>query len=123
MVMMPFKIHQNSSRFPLPYASLTKFRKEKLMNSKQSCICILFCNSQLFRSEFCQWTRRQKSSSRIPAACKSSCLLFCSSHFWFLVTFVDEVMKIQKYYIIFIYILQGEMSQTENKEKKITQPK
>ena len=43
--------------------------------------------------------------------------------FWFLVTFVDEVMKIQKYYIIFIYILQGEMSQTENNEKKIMQPK
>ena len=43
--------------------------------------------------------------------------------FWFLVTFVDEVMKIRKYYIIFIYILQGEMSQTENNEKKIMQPK
>ena len=31
--------------------------------------------------------------------------------------------KLWKYYIIFIYILQGEMSQTENNEKKIMQPK
>jgi hypothetical protein len=35
----------------------------------------------------------------------------CSVHpifgFWFLVTFGDEAMKIQKYYVIFVYILQG----------------
>ena len=27
----------------------------------------------------------------------------------------DEVMKIQKYYIIFVYILQGKMGKTERK--------
>ena len=42
-------------------------------------------------------------------------LMFRSSHFSFLVTFVNEVMKIRKYYVIFVYILQGKMGKTENK--------
>ena len=42
------------------------------------------------------------------------------SHFSFLVTFGDEVTKIRKYYVIFVYILQGKMGKTE---KKITQLK
>ena len=29
--------------------------------------------------------------------------------FWFLVTFGNEVKKIQKYYVIFVYVLQGKM--------------
>ena len=49
--------------------------------------------------------------------------MFCSSHFWFLVTFGNEVTKIQKYYVIFVYILQGQMGKTEKKGKKITQLK
>ena len=35
--------------------------------------------------------------------------------FWFLVTFGEEVTKIWKYYIIFVYILQG------NHASKVTQ--
>ena len=31
------------------------------------------------------------------------------SWFWFLVTFGDEVTLIRKYYVIFVYILQGKM--------------
>ena len=38
--------------------------------------------------------------------------MFRSSHFWFLVTFDNEVMKIRKYYVIFVYILQGKMEKT-----------
>ena len=38
--------------------------------------------------------------------------------FWFLVTFGDEVTKIQKYYIIFLYILQGKMGKTEKNRKE-----
>ena len=38
--------------------------------------------------------------------------------FWFLVTFGDEVMKIQKYYVIFFYILQGKMGKREKKQKQ-----
>ena len=45
-------------------------------------------------------------------------LMFRSSHFWFLVTFGDEVTKIRKYYIIFVYILQGKMGKTEKKRKE-----
>ena len=41
--------------------------------------------------------------------------IFC---FWFLVTFGDEVMKIRKYYIIFVYILQGKMGKTEKKTER-----
>ena len=43
--------------------------------------------------------------------------------FWFLVTFGDKVTKIRKYYVIFVYILQGKMGKTENNGKKITQLK
>ena len=41
--------------------------------------------------------------------------IFC---FWFLVTFGDEVTKIQKYYVIFVYILQGKMGKKEKKTKE-----
>ena len=43
-----------------------------------------------------------------------------SFHFSYLilVTFGDEVTKIWKYYVIFVYILQGKMGKTEKKERK-----
>ena len=40
-----------------------------------------------------------------------------------MVTFGDKVTKIQKYYIIFVYILQGKMGKTEKTGKEITQLK
>ena len=45
------------------------------------------------------------------------------SFFPFLVAFDDEVMKIWKYCMIFVYILQGKMGKTEKPRKKITQLK
>ena len=54
-------------------------------------------------------------------------LNFCFVHpifrFWFLVTFGNKVTKIRKYYVIFVYILQGKMGKTEKNGKKITQLK
>ena len=50
-------------------------------------------------------------------------LMFGSSHFSFLVTFDDEVRKIQKYYVIFVYILQGKMGKTETNGEKYQKPK
>ena len=47
------------------------------------------------------------------------CFFHSIFRFWFLVTFGDEVMKIRKYYVIFVYILQGKMGNG----KKITQLK
>ena len=44
--------------------------------------------------------------------------MFRSSHFWFLVTFGNEVTKIQKYYVTFDYILQGKMEKMEKKDRK-----
>ena len=41
--------------------------------------------------------------------------IFC---FWFLVTFGDEVTKIRKYYVIFVYILQGKMGKTEKETER-----
>ena len=38
--------------------------------------------------------------------------------FWFLVTLGDEVIKIWKYYVIFVYILQGKMGKTEKTGRK-----
>ena len=49
--------------------------------------------------------------------------MFCSSHVLFLVFghFGDEVTKIQKYHIIFVYILQGKTGKGENwKENNTT---
>ena len=43
--------------------------------------------------------------------------------FWFLVTFGKEVTKIRKYYITFVYILQGKMGKMEKTRKKITKLK
>ena len=47
---------------------------------------------------------------------------FCFVHpifrFWSLVTFGDEVTKIRKYYVIFVYILQGKMGKTEKNRKE-----
>ena len=50
-------------------------------------------------------------------------ILFRSSRFSFLVTFGNEVSKIRKYYVIFVYILQGKMDKTEKNGMKITQLK
>ena len=51
-------------------------------------------------------------------------IMFCSFHFGFLVTFGNEVSKIRKYYVIFVYILQGKMGKTkkrkENHATKVT---
>ena len=44
--------------------------------------------------------------------------MFGSSHFSFLVTLGDEVTKIQKYYVIFVYILQGKMGKMEKNRKE-----
>ena len=38
--------------------------------------------------------------------------------FWFLVTFSNEVTKIQKYYVIFVYILQDKMGKMEKNRKE-----
>ena len=41
--------------------------------------------------------------------------IFC---FWVLVTFDAKVMKILKYYVIFVYILQAKMDETEKTRKE-----
>ena len=51
------------------------------------------------------------------------CFVHPIFRFWFLVTFGDEITKIQKHYIIFVYILQGKMDKTEKNGKKTTQLK
>jgi len=47
-----------------------------------------------------------------------NCFVHPISRFWFLVTFGDEVTKIQKYYVMFVYILQGKMGKTEKPRKE-----
>ena len=46
------------------------------------------------------------------------CFLYPIFRFWFLVTFGDKVMKIRKYSVIFVYILQGKLGKMEKKRKK-----
>ena len=55
----------------------------------------------------------------------NKCFVHPIFRFWFLVTFGDEVTKIGKYYVIFVYILQGKMGKTkknrnENHATKVT---
>ena len=49
----------------------------------------------------------------------------CCVHpiFRFFVTFGNEVKKMQKYYVIFVYILQGKMGKMEKNGKTIMQLK
>jgi hypothetical protein len=48
--------------------------------------------------------------------------VYCFIHpifrLWFLITFWDKVTKIQKYYVIFVYILQGKMGKMKKKWKE-----
>ena len=46
------------------------------------------------------------------------CFVHTIFRFWFLVTFGDEVTKIQKYYVIFVYILHGKMGKMGKMEKE-----
>ena len=46
------------------------------------------------------------------------CFIHPIFRYWFLFTFGDEVTKIQKYYVIFVYILQGKIGKMEKTEKK-----
>ena len=48
----------------------------------------------------------------------AKCFVHPIFHFWFLVTFGDEVTEVQKYYVIFVYTLQGKMGKTEKLERK-----
>ena len=45
---------------------------------------------------------------------------FVHPFFCFWVTFGNDAMKIRKYKVIFVYILQGKMGKTEKNGKKIT---
>ena len=49
--------------------------------------------------------------------------MFRSFHLLFLATFGNKVTKIRKYYVIFVYVLQGKMGKTEKNEPKIMQLK
>ena len=48
------------------------------------------------------------------------CFVHPSFRFWFLVTFGNKDTKIQKYYIIFIYVLQDKQITNEKKSVKIS---
>ena len=50
--------------------------------------------------------------------CNFTRFIFCSSHFWLFGFWSLLATKLQKYYIIFVYILQGKMGKTEKMERK-----
>ena len=70
------------------------------------------------------WCKNELSIWNIFFYTYIQCLMFHSSHFWFLVTFGDKVKKIRKYYAIFLYILQDKMGKRgkrkENYATKVT---
>ena len=72
------------------------------------------------------WTQKLRNSNLAIKLYSRNCDL-CFVHpifgFSFLVTFGDQVTKIWKYYVIFVYILQSKMGKTEKNEEKITQLK
>ena len=62
---------------------------------------------------------------RVTFMLPDMCFVHPTFRFWFLVTYDDKVTKIQKYYVIFVYILQGKMGKTqkiwkENHATKVT---
>ena len=65
------------------------------------------------------------SSSKMSYYSFSIFVAECFVHpfFCFWVTFGNDAMKIRKYKVIFVYILQGKMGKTEKNGKKITQLK
>ena len=75
---------------------------------------------QVFLNSFeGQWTKKK---SQPPGTLGVTIIHLCFVHpifrFWFLVTFGNEVKKIQKYYIIFVYCLLGQMGKTEKNRKE-----
>jgi hypothetical protein len=68
----------------------------------------------------CQLFRRhsiyiKKVSSTVLA---HVCFVHLIFGFWFLLAFFEEVTKIRKYYIIFVYVLQGKMGKMKKMEGK-----
>ena len=53
-----------------------------------------------------------------PQSDSHYCFVHSIFRLWFLVTFGNKVMKIQQYYKIFVYILQGKMGKTERKSER-----
>ena len=64
----------------------------------------------------------QEACAKCFAVHVLSPMFFCFLHsifpFWFLVTFGDKFTKIQKYYVIFVYILQDKMGKTEKNRRE-----
>ena len=54
---------------------------------------------------------------------KFYCVLFIPFFLFGFWSLGNEIKKVQKYYINFVYILQGKMGKTEKSRKKITQLK
>ena len=54
----------------------------------------------------------------LPKSFDSSVSFFHISFFLFLVTFGNEVTKIQNYYVPLVYVLKGEMGKTEKNRKE-----
>ena len=46
------------------------------------------------------------------------CFVHPIFRFWFLVTYGNKVTKIRKYYVIFVYILQGMIGKTEKNQNE-----
>ena len=46
------------------------------------------------------------------------CIVLPFFGFWFLVTFSDKLTKIQTYYVIFVYIVQGKNARLKKTERK-----
>ena len=53
-------------------------------------------------------------------ASRCICFIHPIFGFWFLVIFGDDVTKIRKYYVIFVYILQGKARRKKWKENHAT---
>ena len=65
----------------------------------------------------------EKRASSVSQSSRQRYLVFRRSCFLFLGFWSLLATKLQKYYIIFVYILQGKMGKMEKKGKKITQLK
>ena len=72
-----------------------------------------FRNNQIFRIHFSDLPKAIFYLGPQIQHYWNYCFVHSIFHFWFLVTFGDEVTKLRKYHIIFVYILHGKMGKTE----------
>ena len=123
-VIMSAEIRQKHFPFSAPFALqyiCTKLT-ENFINKTIFIYTFFFCLQACLSAQ--EWSPHQipKMKTQFTIGVDATIKSHPIFRFLFLVTFGNEVTKIRKYYVIFVYILQGKMekNQKENHATKVT---